>query len=158
MRSRRKKKAGTLTESKHSKAALALMVFHQEQAQKLEAEEFYFMAAVSLGAALETALLCFYMVEWDAAHGETQIPDDVSLDDLILVAQKFDLLNAVKFLDGTNTHPVETVIREIQSMRNNLHPAKALRTSFNPASFDAAQYQRLSGIYSAVIDNLLHHI
>jgi hypothetical protein len=135
-----------------------MMEFHQGQARKLKAAEFYFMAAVSLGAALETALLCFYLVEWDEAHGETQIPDDVSLDDLIFVAQKFDLLNAVKFQEGTNAHPVENVIREIQSMRNNLHPAKALRTSFDPASFDAVQYSRLSGIYGAVIENLLHHI
>jgi hypothetical protein len=149
---------GKLTESKHWETAHALLIFHQEQAKKLEAAGFYFMASVALGAALETALLEFCLVEWDEAHGETEIPDDVKLNDLIWVAEKFDLLDAVKFHDGTNTHSVEMVIREIQSTRNNLHPAKALRQSFDPSSFDAAQYGRLSNIYGAVMANLLHNI
>jgi hypothetical protein len=151
-------KVGNLTESKHWEAAHSLLVFHQEQAKKLGAAGFYFMASVALGAALETALLAFCLIEWNEAHGETEVPDDVTLNDLIWVAKKFDLLDAVKFHDGTNTHSVETVIREIQSTRNNLHPAKALRQSFDPSSFDAAQYGRLSDIYGAVMDNLLYNI
>jgi len=151
-------KLGKLTESKHWEAANTLLMFHQEQAKKLEAGGFYFMAAVALGAALETALLSFFLIEWDEAHGEAEIPDKVTLDDLILAAKQLDLLNAVKFQEASNTHSVETVIREIQWMRNNLHPAKALRQSFDPSSFDAAQYGRLRDIYGAVMDNLLHHI
>ena len=83
--------------------------------------------------------------------------DKVTLDDLISAAKQLDLLNAVKFQEASNAHS-ETVIREIQSMRNNLHPAKALRKCFDPSSFDGALYGRLRDIYGTVMDNLLLHI
>lgn len=114
-----------------------------------------------MGAALETALLTYMLVEWGEDNGgELEIPDEVSLDDLIKAANQFELLNAVRFKepDLSGDHPVEKVIREIQWMRNNLHPAKALRKSFDPASFEKAQYQRLREIFIAVTENLLHYL
>lgn len=149
---------GKLTETKHWEAAHALLLFHQEQAKKLEAAGLYLMAAVALGATLETALLVFLLVEWDETQGETAIPDNLTLDDLIVAAKQLDLLNAVKFREGSDAQSVEQVIRKIQWMRNNLHPARALRTSFTSSSFDEADYRRLRDIYVAVMDNLLYHI
>ena len=152
---------GKLTETKHADDATKLLTFYQNEANRLEASGSYFMAAVALGAALETALLLFMLVEWDEAEGvETEIPDKVLLDELIKAAKEFDLLGAVKFqgVGQEGTRSVEDVIHEIQGMRNNLHPGKALRRCFDPAAFDAARYQRLRAIYLAVIDNLLYHI
>jgi len=152
---------GILTGTKHGDAVNSLLAFYEDEARKLEAAGSYFMAAVALGTALETALLGYMLVEWGEDNGgELKIPDDVSLNDLIEAADHFELLNAVKFRESelSGEHPVESVIREIQGMRNNLHPAKALRKSFDPASFDAAQYERLRKIYRAVINNLLHYL
>jgi seryl-tRNA synthetase len=143
---------GMLTESKHWEAANSLLRFHQEQAKKLEAARFYFMAAVALGAALETALLVFLLVEWDETRGEVELPNKLTLEDLICAAKQIDVLNSVKYDSCTKTHSVEKVIHEIQWMRNNLHPTRALRQSFDPKLFDRDRYQ------SAVMDNLLRNI
>lgn len=150
-----------LTGTKHGDAVNALLTFYQTEAEKLEASGSYFMAAVALGAALETALLAYMLVEWGEDNGgELEIPDDVRLVNLIEAAKEFELLNAVKFqeLEKTSPHSVEDVIHEIQGMRNNLHPAKALRKSFDPKTFDAGQYRKLRSIYGAVLDNLLHYL
>ncbi len=152
---------GILTGSKHGDQANSLLAFYQDQANKLEDAGLYFMAAIALGAALETALLTYMLVEWGEDNGgELKIPGDVSLNALIDAAHKFELLTAIKFKESelSVSHPVETVIREIQSMRNNLHPARVLRNSFDPASFDNARYQRLKNIYLTIIDNLLHNL
>lgn len=153
---------GHLTGTSHGDAASRrLMAFYQEQADKLEAAGSYFMAAVALGAALETALLAYMLVEWGEDNGgEFKIPDNVGLDDLIRAAKRFDLLNAVKFHEAEEVpaRSVEGVIQEIQWMRNNIHPAKALIKSFDPATFNAGQYRKLRGIYIAVTENLLHYL
>jgi hypothetical protein len=152
---------GHLTGTKHGDAVNALLTFYQAEADKLEASGSYFMAAVALGAALESALLGYMLVEWAEDNGgELQIPDDVRLADLIEAAKSFELLDAVKFQEvtGTPDRSVDDAIHQIQHMRNNLHPANALRKSFDPASFDSNQYRKLRGIYSAVLDNLLHYL
>jgi hypothetical protein len=101
------------------------------------------------------------LVEWGEENGgELEVPHKVAMDELIDAAKQFDLLNAVKFQESGHSVPcsVEHVIREIQEMRNNIHPAKALRKSFDPSSFDADNYRRLYLIYRTVLDNLLHWI
>jgi len=151
---------GQLT-GKHGDAANALMQFYQDEAQKLQASGSYFMAAVALGAALETALLAYMLVEWGEDNGTgLEIPDKIGLDELIEAAKKFDLLNAVKFRESKKgaACSVENVIHDIQRIRNSLHPGNALRKSFDPLSFNATQYQRIQKIYNAVLDNLLHYI
>ncbi len=152
---------GHLTGTSHGDAVNALLTFFQNEANKLEASGSYFMAAVALGAALESALLGYMLVEWGEDNGEEfLIPDGVSLDDLILAAKKFDLLNAIKFQEAGTVpaRSVQDVVQEIQWMRNNVHPAKALKKSFDPATFDAGQYRKLRGIYGTVLDNLLHYL
>jgi hypothetical protein len=148
--------AGSLTGTKHGDAALQLMSFYQDESEKLAESGSYFMAAVALGAALEAALLTFILLEGES--DELEVPDDVTLNHLIQAARDFDLLNAVRFHHGENTHPTETVIHEIQSTRNNLHPANALRKGFNPEGFGAEEYDRLREIYTTVLDNLNRHI
>ena len=150
---------GKLTGTKHGDEANRLMRFYQEQASKLEAAGSYFMAAVALGAALETALLAYMLVEWGEDNGgELEIPDRVALDELVKAAKKFDLLSAIEYQEAGKIVPcsVEDVIQEIQRMRNNIHPANALRKSFDPSSFGADEYRRLGAIYDMVLDNLLH--
>jgi hypothetical protein len=152
---------GILTGTRHGDEANALLHFYQRQAKRLEASRSYFMAAVALGAALETALLTYMLVEWGEDNGgELEIPDDVRLSDLLEAAKEFDLLDAVQFRQSRKTPALSLVkvIHEIQAMRNNLHPARALRKSFNPASFKVKEYRRLRDIYSTVIENLLHHL
>ena len=151
-----------LTGTKHGDAANELLTFYQSEADRLETSGSYFMAAVALGAALETALLTFMLVESDEENGAAPagIPANLLLDDLIDAAKQLDILGSVKFQGVGEEGPrsVEDVVREIQGMRNNLHPGKALRTHFDPAAFDAVRYQRLRAIYMAVMDNLLYHI
>jgi len=150
-----------LSGTKHGDAANELMVFYQEEAMKLSASGSYFMAAVALGAALETALLAFMLVEWGEDNGgELKIPATISLDDLIDEASEgnFDLLNAVKFKGPNGDCSVQGVVREIQSTRNNLHAGRCLRKKFNPATFGIKDYERLKKIFGAVTDNLLYHI
>jgi hypothetical protein len=152
---------GILTGTRHGDEANALLHFYQRQAKRLEASRSYFMAAVALGAALETALLTYMLVEWGEDNGgELEIPDDVRLSDLLEAAKEFDLLDAVQFRQSRKTPALSLVkvIHEIQAMRNNLHPTRALRKSFNPASFKVKEYRRLRDIYSTVIENLLHHL
>jgi hypothetical protein len=152
---------GELTGTKHGDDANALLVFYQDSAKRLEGLGSYFMAAVALGAALETALLTFILLEQEEnSRPESHIPDDLQLKDLIAAAREIDLLNAVPFGDSGKRPitSVEAVIHEIQEMRNNIHPARALRKSFNPASFNEEQYRRLRDIYGTVINNLLYHI
>lgn len=133
---------GKLTGTKHADDATALVVFYRNQARRLQKSKSYFMAAVALGAALEAALLAVMLVEWDEDNGgELEIPDDVRLHDLIEAAKQFDLLSAAEFKETKKKPPcsVETVIHEIQATRNNLHAARALRKSFNPASLKARE-------------------
>jgi hypothetical protein len=158
---KRRKKVHLLTGTQHGDAVSELLGYFQGQVKKLEEAQAYFMAGVALGAALETALLGYMLVEWDEEHRvEAQIPADVALEDFIQAAEHFDLLNAVQFAeDGHSTSiSVKTVIRDIQAMRNYLHPAKVLRKSLNPASFGEAQYKRLRNIYTAVIENLMRNL
>lgn len=142
-----------LTGTKHGDAANELMVFYQEEAKKLASSGSYFMVGVALGAALETALLTFILVEWGEDNGgELEIPADVTLDNLIDAASdgNFDLFNAAKFKGPDGDCSVQTVVREIQVTRNNLHAGRCLRKQFNPASFGVAEYERLKAIYGAV--------
>ena len=81
------------------------------------------------------------------------IPGDLALRDLIEAAKHADLLSSVTFKDKFGEHAVENVINEIRHMRNNVHAGVALRNDFNPAQFTREEFERLNGIYDAVVDN-----
>jgi len=45
------------------------------------------------------------------------------------------------------------VIDEIRHMRNNIHAGVALKNGFDPAKFTKQDFERLNGIFLAVLDN-----
>jgi hypothetical protein len=81
-----------LTGTLHGDAANALMAFYQEQVKTLEGSGHYFMAAVALGLALETAVLTYLLVEFGEENGgELQIPASVNMAELLAVANEIGL-------------------------------------------------------------------
>jgi hypothetical protein len=61
---------------------------------ELEEAGQYFMAAVALALALETAVLTYLLVEFGKKGAELQIPDSVNLSELIEAANEIGVLNA----------------------------------------------------------------
>ena len=74
---------GELTGTRHGDAANELLGFYQDRALELEQSGQYFMAAIALALALETAVLTYLLVEFGEENGgELQIPDNVSMSEL----------------------------------------------------------------------------
>src|SRR5215831_6287771 len=70
---------GVLTGVRHGDAANELFGFYQDKAQELEEAGQYFMAAIALAFALETAVLTYLLVEFGEDNGgELTIPDSVN--------------------------------------------------------------------------------
>ena len=73
-------KMGKLTGTRHGDAANKLMAFYMDKVHELEESGQYFMAAVALGFALETAVLTYLLVEFGEENGgELEIPDSVNM-------------------------------------------------------------------------------
>ena len=71
---------GKLTGTKHGDAANALFTFYEDKVHELEDSGQYFMAAVALALALETAVLTYLLVEFGEDNGgELEIPDAISI-------------------------------------------------------------------------------
>jgi hypothetical protein len=70
-----------LTGTLHGDAANELLAFYQDKAHELEQSGQYFMAAISLALALETAVLTYLLVESgeEDGSGEPQIPHTVNM-------------------------------------------------------------------------------
>ena len=86
---------GVLTGTLHGDAANELLGFYQDRAQELEETGQYFMAAIALAFALETAVLAYLLVEFGEDNGgELKIPDSVNMSELIEAANKIDVLSA----------------------------------------------------------------
>jgi len=143
--------------TKHADLANKIALYWQNQTQREIMAEEWFMAALALGSALE-AMLYAYFIIWtgdgnsDPAKDE-EVPDDLVLHDLTKAAKQVDLLTSVKFKDEFGEHAVETVIDEIRHMRNNIHAGVALKNGFDPAKFTKKDFERLNGIFLAVLDN-----
>ncbi len=85
----------TLTGTQHGDAANELLAFYQAKVDELESAGQYFMAAVALGFALETAILAYLLVEFGEDNGgELKIPSSVNMSGLIWAANEIDVLNA----------------------------------------------------------------
>ncbi len=83
---------GKLTETRHGDAANDLLVFYSEQVVELENSGQYFMAAIALRFALETAILTYLLVEFGEENGgELQIPDSVNMVELVEVSHLAEL-------------------------------------------------------------------
>ena len=55
-------------------------------------------------------------------------------------------------------HLAKDVVDTIRRFRNLIHPARALRESFNPASFTADNLQEFKDKYWSVIYSLLYNL
>jgi len=157
---------GRLTGTRHGDAANALLGFYTEQATELEAKGQYFMAAIALAFGIETAVLCYLLVEFgDDNGGELQIPDNVNFFDLINAANEIDVLNApidipsyVRNDTQQPKHVAKEVIDKIRKFRNLNHPAASLREQYNPYTFTQKDFQEFMDMSESVIHSLLYYL
>ena len=126
------------------------------------------MAAVALALALETAILTYLLVEFGEENGgELKIPDSVNMSELVEAANEIDVLNAPinipshvseKGDESPPKHVAKDVVDKIRRFRNVIHPARALKESFDPRTFTHAQLAELKEMYGAVMHSLLYYI
>jgi hypothetical protein len=159
---------GKLTGTRHGDAANELLAFYQDKADELERTGQYFMAAVALAFAAETAILAYLLVKFGEENGgELKIPHSVNMSDLIAAANEIDILSASIDIpshvsDEENATPPKYVakdaIEKIRRFRNLTHPARLLKESFDPKTFNIEQLNELKGMYESVIHSLLYYI
>jgi hypothetical protein len=155
-----------LTGTTHGDAANALFAFFQDKAHELEEAGQYFMAAIGLAFAIETAILTYLLVEFGEENsGELQIPDDVNFFDLINTANEIDVLSAPIDTpshvrdDGQNPkHVAKDVVDRIRKFRNLIHPAAALTKCYDPRTFRKEDLAEFKGMYESVTHSLLYHL
>jgi hypothetical protein len=160
---------GKLIESRHGDAARELMQFYLEKASELEDSGQYFMAAIALAFAMETAILAYFLVEFNDESHETAIPDKVNFAALIEAANEVDVLRAPidipshvgedeETLPPPPRHVAKDAIEKIRKFRNLIHPARALKESYDPRTFTREDLERFREMYNSVIHSLLHYI
>jgi hypothetical protein len=157
---------GKLTGTQHGGAANVLFAFYTDKAQELEEAGQYFMAAIALAFGIETAILTYLLVEFGEENGgELQIPDDVNFFDLINAANEIDVLSApidtpshVRDDDQNPKHVAKEVVDRIRKFRNLIHPAAALRKSYDPRTFTKEDLAEFKDMYESVAHSLLYYI
>ena len=159
---------GKLTGTRHGDVANDLLTFYQDKAHELEESGQYFMAAIALGFAVETAVLTYLLVEFGEENGgELEIPDSVNLSELIDAGNEIDLLNApidVPSHVGADDdvtppkHVAKDAVDKIRRFRNLVHPARALKESFDPRAFTIEQLKEFKDMYESVLHSLLYYI
>lgn len=159
---------GKLTGSRHGDAANALLAFYGDKVRELEDSGQYFMAAVALGLALETAVLTYLLVEFGEDNGgELEIPDSVNMSDLIEAANEIDVLNAPINVpshvggdedEAPPKHVAKDVVDKVRRFRNLIHPARALKESYDPHTFTHEQLKEFKEMYESVIHSLLYYL
>ena len=157
-----------LTGTRHGDAANELLNFYNTQAEMLERSGQYFMSAIALAFAVETAVLAYLLVEFgDDNGGELKIPDDVNFSGLIDAARELDVLHAPVDIpshvggDGATDlpkHIADDVVDKIRRFRNLIHPARALKESYDPRTFSKAQLQEFQDMYESVMHSLLYYL
>jgi len=159
---------GKLTGTRHGDAANELLAFYGDKACELEQSGQYFMAAIALALALETAVLTYLLVEFGEENGgELEIPDSVNMSELIAAANEIDVLNAPINVpshvgndenEAPPKHVAKDVIDKIRLFRNLIHPARALKESYDPGTFTLEQLKEFKEIYESVTHSLLYYI
>jgi len=139
-----------------------------DKVHELEGSGQYFMAAIALGFALETAVLTYLLVEFGEENGgELEIPDNVDMSELIAAANEIDVLNAPINVpshvsdDEDATPPkyvAKDVIDKIRRFRNLIHPARALKESYDPLTFTREQLKEFKDIYESMVHSLLYYL
>lgn len=159
---------GKLTGTRHADAATDLMAFYQDKAHELEESGQFLMAAFALGLALETAVLTYLLVEFGEENGsQLEIPDSVNMSELIAAANEIDVLNApidIPSHIGTDDddkppkHVARDVVDRIRRFRNLIHPARALKESFDPQAFTVEQLKEFKDMYDSVLHSLMYYL
>jgi hypothetical protein len=162
---------GKLTGTRHGDTANELLAFYQDKAYELEQSDQYFMAAIALAFALETALLTYLLVEFgeEDGSGELEIPDSVNMSELIDAANEIDVLSAPIDIPShvgedenesppPPMHVAKDVVAKIRRFRNLIHPARALKEAYDPRTFGDEQYKEFEEMYQSVLHSLLHYI
>jgi hypothetical protein len=157
---------GKLTGTRHGDAANDLLVFYTDKVHELEESRQYFMAAVALGLALETAVLTYLLVEFDEENGgELEIPDSINMSSLIEVANEIDVLNApinipshVREDEELPKYVAKDVVDKIRKFRNFIHPARSLKESYDPRTFSHEQLKEFKEMYESVMHSLMYYL
>lgn len=158
---------GKLTGTRHGDAANDLFGFYGDKVIELEQAGQYFMAAIALAFALETAILTYLLVEFgeDDGTGELEIPDTVNMSELIEAANEIDVLNAPINIPSHATddkappkHVAKDVVDKIRKFRNLIHPARALKESYDPRAFTKEQLQEFKDMYDSIMHSLLFYL
>jgi len=158
---------GKLTGTRHGDAANNLFAFYGDTVSELEKAGQYFMAAIALGFALETAILTYLLVEFgeDDGTGELEIPDSVNMAKLIEAANEIDVLNApvnipshVREDNTPPKHIAKDVVDKIRTFRNLIHPARALKEGYNPRTFTREQFEDFKEMYESIMHSLMYYL
>ncbi|WP_213772879.1 hypothetical protein [Bradyrhizobium sp. dw_78] len=157
---------GILTGTHHGDAATKLLGFYQDRAHELEQAGQYFMAAIALSFALETAVLAYLLVEFGEENGgELEIPDRVNMAELLEACNEIDVLSApinepshAREDDQRPKHIARDLVDKIRRFRNLIHPAVALRQNYDPSAFDREELAEFRTMYESVIHSLLFYI
>ncbi|MGH9466866.1 MAG: hypothetical protein ACRD1Y_05880, partial [Terriglobales bacterium] len=155
----------TLTGTKHGDAANQLLAFYKTKALELEAAGQFFMAAVALTFALETAILTFLLVEFGEDNGgELAVSAKVGLGDLINEAIKYDVLDAPidtpshvgpEGSEESPEHRAKDAAGKLRQFRNLIHPANALREGVDPRAFTSADLKEKKAMFESVMHSLI---
>jgi hypothetical protein len=159
---------GKLTGTRHGDAANELLAFYGDKVHELEESGQYFMAAIALALAVETAVLTYILVEFgDDNGGELEIPDSANMSELIATARDIDVLNAPINIpshvggdedEAPSMHVAKDVIDKIRRFRNLIHPARALGDSFDPRTFTHEHLNEFKEMYESVMHSLLYYL
>jgi hypothetical protein len=157
---------GKLTGTQHGDAANELLRFYTDKFTELEESGQYFMAAIALALALETAVLTYLLVEFGEENGgELRIPDSVNMSELIEAANEIDILSApinVPSHARNDERPPKHVARElvdkIKRFRNLIHPARALKESYDARTFTREQLEEFKEMYDSVMHSLVYYL
>jgi hypothetical protein len=157
---------GKLTGTRHGDAANNLLAFYEDKVGELEKAGQYFMAAITLGFAVETAILTYLLVEFGADNGgELKIPDSVNMSELIAAANDIDVLNAPidipSHANDNNSPPkhiAKEVVDKIRRFRNLIHPALVLKKGYDPRTFTREEFEEFKEMYSSITHSLLYYL
>lgn len=157
---------GKLTGTEHGDAANELLAFYRDRATMLEEAGEYFMAAIAIAFAVETAILTYLLVEFGEENGgELEIPDSVNFSALISAASEVDVLGApidipshVREDDTPPKYLAKDVVDKIRQFRNLIHPARALKEGYDPRTFTREQLEEFKEMYQSIMHSLIYYL
>jgi hypothetical protein len=155
-----------LTGTAHGDASNALLNFYIAEAKGLEEKGHYFMAAIALAFAVETAVLTYLLVEFgDDDGGELQIPSNVGFYDLVDAAHEIDVLRAPIDVpshvrdDGQRPKYIaKDAADKIRLFRNLIHPARALKEGYDPKTFTHDQLKEFWDMSESIVHSLMYYL